>query len=65
MRLVVPLLATSSFALAACAGVVVLKSSCPFAELGAIEWLAAIGVFVSYGLLLLNIMLALKDCQRD
>jgi len=58
MRWLVSLLAISSFALAACAGLFVLKSACSVAELGAIELLAGIGVFVSYGLLLLNIMFA-------
>jgi hypothetical protein len=65
MRHLVPSLAISSFALAACAGLLVLKSSCSVPELGALELLAGIGVFLIYGLLVLNIMLTLKDFQRD
>ena len=64
MRWVVPSLTISSFALAVCAGVSVLKSSCSVPELGATELFAGTGVFVSYGLLLLNIMLARKNFQR-
>jgi len=65
MRCLVPLLAICSFALAACAGLFALKSSCSVPEFGAIELLAGIGVFLIYGLLVLNIMLALKDFQRE
>jgi|SoiMethySBSTD1v2_1073268.scaffolds.fasta_scaffold1227684_1 hypothetical protein len=65
MRWLVPSLTISSFALAACAGLLVLKSSCSIPKLGAIEVLAGIGVCMTYGLLLLNIMLAIKKLQRD
>jgi len=65
MRWLLPLLAMLSFALATCAGLLVLKSSCAVPELGAFELFAGIGVFTSYGLLLLNIMLALKSFQKE
>jgi hypothetical protein len=65
MRWLVPSLAIASFALAACAGLSVLKSSCSVPDLGAIELLAGIGVLLIYGLLLLNIMLTLQNFQRD
>jgi hypothetical protein len=39
--------------------------SCSAPELGAVELVAGIAVFLIYGLLLLNIMLALKTVQRD
>ena len=65
MRWLVPSLAIVSFVLAACAGLLVLKSSCSFPELGAIELFAGMGVFLTYGLLVLNIMLTLKNFQRD
>jgi len=64
MRWLVPLLAISSFALTACAGLLALKS-CSVPELGAFELLAGIAVFTIYGLLLVNIMLALKDFRRN
>jgi len=65
MRWLLLSLAIFSFALAACAGLLVLKSSCSVPELGAIELLAGIAVFLIYGLLVLNIMLTLKNFQRD
>ena len=65
MRWLVPSLTISSFALAACAGLLVIKSSCSIPELGAIELLAGVGVLMTYGFLLLNIMLAVKKPQRD
>jgi hypothetical protein len=64
MRWLVPSLAISGFALAACAGLLSLKSACSVPELGAIELFAGIAVFLIYGLLVLNIMLALKIQQR-
>ena len=64
MRWPVFLLAISSLALAAGAGLLVLKSSCSVPELGAIELLAGIAVFVTFGLMVLNIMLTSKDFQR-
>ena len=64
MRWLVPSLAILSFALAACAGLLVLRSSCSVPELGAIEVFAGIGIFLTYGLLILNIMLTLKNFQR-
>ena len=65
MRHLVPSLAILSFALAACAGLLVLQSSCSVPELGAIELFAGVGVFLIYGLLVLNLMLTLKNFQRD
>jgi hypothetical protein len=65
MRWLVPSLASFSFALAGCAGLFALKSSCSVPELGAIELLAGIAVFLIYGLLVVNIMLARKNFQRD
>lgn len=65
MRWLISSLTISSFAFAACAGLLVLKSSCSMPELGAIELLAGIGVFMTYVFLLLNIMLAIKKPQRD
>jgi hypothetical protein len=63
MRWLVPTLAFASFALAAGAGLMMLRS-CSAPELGAIELLAGIAVLLSYGLLLVNIMLALKGMNR-
>ena len=60
MRWLVPSLAFLSFALTACAGFMALKSS-SVSELGEIELLVGIAVSVIYGLLLLNIVLAVKD----
>jgi hypothetical protein len=65
MRWPVPLLAIFSFALAACAGLLVLKSACSVPELGAIELLAGMAVFLIYGFLVLNIVLTLKNFQRN
>lgn len=64
MRWLVPTLAILSLALTTCAGLMMLKS-CSAPELGAVELVAGVAVFLIYGLLLLNIMLALKTVQRD
>jgi hypothetical protein len=64
MRWLVPSLAISSLALAACAGLTVLKS-CSVHEVGALELLAGMVTLAIYGLLVLNIMLALKDFRRN
>jgi len=64
MRWLVPSLAILSFALTAFAGLMVLKSS-SVSELGEIDPLAAIAVFVISALLILNILLALKDFHRN
>ena len=63
MRWLVPLLAFFSFALTACAGVMALKSSSVL-ELGEIGLLVGLAVFVIFGLLLLNVVLALKNFHR-
>jgi hypothetical protein len=63
MRWLVPLLAFFSFALTVCAGVMALKSSSVLV-LGEIELLVGVAVFVIFGLLLLNVVLALKDFHR-
>ena len=60
MRWLVPSLAFSSFALTAYAGLVALKYG-SVSELGEIELLIGLVVFVIYGLLLLNVVLALKN----
>ncbi len=60
MRWLVPSLAFSSFALTACAGLVALKYS-SVSELAEIELLVGLVVFVIYGLLFLNVVLALKN----
>jgi hypothetical protein len=59
MRWLVPSLAILSFALTAFPGLMVLRSD-PVSDLE-IELLVGIGVFVIFGLLLLNILLALRD----
>jgi hypothetical protein len=62
MHWLVPSLAILSFALAAFAGLMVLKS---VSELGELDLLAGIAVFVISALMILNILLALKDFNRN
>jgi hypothetical protein len=64
MRWLLPSLAILGFASTAYAGFMLLKSSFG-SELGVIELLAGIAVFVILGLMLVNILLALKDLHGN
>jgi hypothetical protein len=63
MRWLVPALALLCFASAVSAGLIVLNYS-SVSEMGDIQLLAGTAFFVICGLLLLNIVLALKDIHR-